>query len=214
MKVEDNKPTTPMAERFRGYLPVVIDVETGGFNAKTDALLELCGIIPTMNQDGLLQPGETIFHHVMPFEGANIEKRALEFTGIDPHHPFRQAISEKEAVNDLFTKIRQVMKTEHCTRAILVAHNATFDHGFVTAAADRSAIKRNPFHPFTTIDTASLAALAYGQTVLAKACEAAKIDFDHDEAHSALYDTQKTAELFCLIVNRWKALGGWQNELR
>ena len=51
--------------------------------------------------------------------------------------------------------------------------------------------------------------LALGQTVLAKACQSARIPFDNKEAHSALYDTERTTELFCHIVNRWKSLGGW-----
>jgi ribonuclease T len=48
-----------------------------------------------------------------------------------------------------------------------------------------------------------------GQTVLAKACQAAGIAFDGQQAHSALYDTERTAELFCFIVNRYQQLGGW-----
>jgi len=198
-----------MAERFRSYLPIVVDVETGGFNSQTDALLEISAAILEMDENGNIKPSEILFHHVIPFEGANIEKSALEFTGIDPYHPFRAAISEKEAITDIFTKIRQAIKNQHCSRALLVGHNATFDHGFVNAASDRCGLKRNPFHPFTTLDTASLAALAFGQTVLAKACVAADIEFDQNEAHSALYDVEKTAELFCLIVNRWHELGGW-----
>ena len=42
-----------------------------------------------------------------------------------------------------------------------------------------------------------------------KACETAGIEFNDREAHSAEYDTRKTAELFCDMVNRWKKLGGW-----
>ena len=201
------KPT--MEERFRGYLPVVIDVETGGFNDKTDALLEISAILIEMDENGFVYLGEMIEHHVIPFEGANMEKAALEFTGIDPYHPFRQAVEEKEALTDTFQKIRAALKRNHCNRAILVGHNAAFDQGFVNAAAERCHMKRNPFHPFSTFDTATLAGLAYGQTVLAKSCKAAGIEFDQNEAHSAIYDTQKTAELFCLIVNRWKEMGGW-----
>ena len=202
-----------MAQRFRGFLPVVIDVETGGFNARTDALLEIAAVIVTMDEDGRLMAKETISYHVKPFEGANIDPAALEFTGIDPYHPLRLAISEKEALENIFKGIRKALKEQGCRRAILVGHNASFDHGFVTAACERCDIKRNPLHPFSTFDTATLAGLAYGQTVLAKACEAAKVNFDASEAHSARYDTEKTAELFCKIVNRWAELGGWQHPM-
>ena len=198
-----------ISKRFRGYLPVVIDVETAGFNSQTDALLEIAAVIIDMKSDGDLYLKETVHCNVEPFRGANLEKSALEFTGIDPTSPFRNAQPEKLALDKIFTPIRKAVKETNCTRAILVGHNATFDHGFVFAAAERTAIKRNPFHPFSSFDTATLSGLAYGQTVLAKACGLAGIAFDGNEAHSAKYDTEKTAELFCKIVNKWQHLGGW-----
>src|SRR5690554_4464812 len=199
-----------MAGRFRGYLPVVVDVETGGFNAATDALLEVAAVLLTMNDDGWLVRGETIVRNVHPFEGANLEKSALEFTGIDPWHPEREALDERTALADVFNPIRKAVKAHNCKRAVLVGHNATFDHNFVFAAATRADIKRNPFHPFSTFDTATLAGLAYGHTVLAQACKLAGIPFSNKEAHSAAYDAEKTADLFCGIVNRWLDLGGFQ----
>ncbi|WP_027859423.1 ribonuclease T [Marinobacterium jannaschii] len=198
-----------MANRFRGFLPVVVDVETAGFNAKTDALLEIAAVTITMDENGYLMPEYSYEAHVEPFEGANLEKAALDFTGIDPYDPERPAVPETEALESLFKPIRKSMKAHDCKRAILVGHNASFDQSFVNAAAERNDIKRNPFHPFSSFDTATLAGLAYGQTVLAKACDVAGIDFDGKKAHSALYDTERTAELFCAIVNRWKDMGGW-----
>ena len=199
----------PISDRFRGFLPVVIDVETGGFNAATDALLEMAAVTLAMDEDGILMPSEIIYHAVIPFEGANVEQAALNFTGIDINDPYRMALEENEALRALFQPIRNAVKDAHCSRAVMVAHNAHFDLGFVNAAVERNGIKRNPFHPFSCFDTATLAGLAYGQTVLAKACEAAEIEFSNDKAHSAAYDAEKTAELFCGIVNRWKDLGGW-----
>lgn len=198
-----------ISNRFRGYLPVVIDVETGGFNAKTDALLEIAAVIIDVKSNGDLYAKETIHCNVEPFRGANIEQSALDFTGIRLNSPLRNAQPEKLALDQIFTPIRKAVKAAHCTRAILVGHNATFDHSFVFAAAERSGIKRNPFHPFSSFDTATLSALAYGHTVLAKSCHLAGIEFDGNEAHSAKYDTEKTAELFCKIINKWKHLGGW-----
>lgn len=197
-----------IVDRFRGFLPVVIDVETGGFNAQSDALLEIAAVVIKMDRDGDIYPGPEMHCHVEPFPGSNIEKSSLEFTGIDPYHPFRQAVSEATALGEIFKPIRAELKETGCNRAILVGHNAFFDHGFLTAAVQRCGIKRNPFHPFSCFDTATLAGLAVGQTVLAKACAAAGIEFSQKEAHSALYDTRKTADLFCYIVNKWKALGG------
>jgi len=200
---------SPMSLRFRGYLPVVVDIECGGFNAQTDAILEISAVILGMNEKGLLGVEQTFFHRVVPFEGSNIEDAALKFTGIDPYHPLRIARSEKDVFTDMFRIIRTALKSNGCKRAILVAHNAHFDHGFINAAAERHDLKRNPFHPFSSFDTATLSGLAYGQTVLARACEAARIEFNNSEAHSAKYDADKTAQLFCTIVNKWKSMGGW-----
>jgi ribonuclease T len=201
-----NEPLLTIDRRFRGFLPVVIDVETGGFDARTDALLEIAAVIIEMDEKGFIHPGAAIDCHVEPFSGANLDPKALAFTGIDPHHPFRFAKPEKDALEEIFNPIRQAIKKHNCKRAILVGHNAFFDLGFLDAAVERTGIKRNPFHPFSTFDTVSLAGLAYGQTVLAKAVVAAGIEWDSREAHSALYDTRKTAELFCAVVNRWREL--------
>lgn len=200
-----------MSQRFRGFLPVVIDVETGGFNPKTDALLEVGATLLTMDADGQLLPDITYTAHISPFAGANVEESALTFTGIRLDSALRQssAVTEAEGLTDLFKLVRKAVKAHDCNRAILVGHNAAFDHGFINAAIERAQIKRNPFHPFSSFDTATLAGFVYGQTVLAKACAAAGIPFDNTQAHSAGYDTERTADLFCAMVNRYKDLGGW-----
>lgn len=200
----------PISQRFRGFLPVVIDVETGGFNSRTDALLEIAATTLTMNEAGELCIDETFDYLIDPFEGANLESSALEFTGIDPFDVDRDSQPEEFVFPELLQHIRSKVKAHDCTRAVLVGHNAHFDHGFLMAAINRCGIKRNPFHPFSMFDTATLSGLAFGQTVLAKSCVAAGLEFCNTAAHSAVYDTEKTAELFCLIVNRWKSLGGWQ----
>ena len=193
-----------IAQRFRGFLPVVVDVETGGFDSQRDALLEIAAIPIIMNADGSVARGETVSTHVVPFPGSNIDPRALEITGIDPTHPFRAALDEKEALDVIFRPIRNAMKQTGCTRAILVGHNAHFDLSFVNAAVRRTGHKRSPFHPFSCLDTVSLGGLALGQTVLSKSVLASGQDWNSEEAHSAVYDTEQTADLFCAIVNQWK----------
>jgi ribonuclease T len=207
--VTDFGPMTMLADRFRGFLPVGIDVETGGFNAQTDALLEVAAVTLCMDGLGILEIDEIYSYQVEPFPNANIEESAIEFTGIDVESGNRETESESSALKDLFQHIRSSVKANDCTRAVMVAHNAHFDLGFMNAAASRCNIKRNPFHPFSCMDTATLGGLAYGQTVLAKACKTAGIEFSNRKAHSAAYDAEKTAELFCGIVNKWQALGGW-----
>tara|TARA_B100001094_G_scaffold332850_2_gene406860 strand:+ start:1995 stop:2636 length:642 start_codon:yes stop_codon:yes gene_type:complete len=206
-------PSQTIKDRFRGYYPVVIDVETAGFNAETDALLEIAATLLDMNEEGDLVLLQTLHFHIEPFPDANIEQSAIEFNGIDPFDLKRGAIREEDALREIFKAVRKQLKRTGCHRAILVAHNATFDKSFVRAATTRCKLKRDPFHPFTTFDTATLSGLVLGQTVLAKACETAQIEFSQAKAHSAQYDTEKTAELFCWMVNRWKTLGGWPVEL-
>jgi len=199
-------PDSGIAARFRGFLPVVVDVETAGFNCKTDALLEVAATILRMNEDGDLHCCETYAYNVEPFKGANLDESALKFTGINPFNPFRMNQPEEHVLREIFRPIRSEVKATGCTRAILVGHNPTFDLNFINAAIERNQIKRNPFHKFSTFDTATLGGLAYGQTVLSRAAQAAGLEWDDSSAHSAKYDTEQTAELFCRIINRWHKL--------
>ncbi|MDR0805922.1 MAG: ribonuclease T [Enterobacteriaceae bacterium] len=205
----DNTTQNSLSERFRGFYPVVIDVETAGFDAKTNALLEIAAFTLKMTDQGWLVRDQSLHFHVNPFEGSILSPEALAFNGIDPTNPLRGAVSEYEALHSIFKMVRKGIKDQNCNRAIVVAHNANFDHSFLMAAAERTGLKRNPFHPFATFDTAALSGLVLGQTVLAKACITAGIPFDSAQAHGALYDTERTTELFCELVNRWKKLGGW-----
>jgi len=193
-----------MANRFRGFLPVVIDVETGGFNCKTDALLEIAAVLLEMDDEGLISRGETIRYHVKPFEGANLEPASLAVNGIDPHHPLRPAIDERDALQRVFREVRRAVRENRCSRAVLVGHNAHFDLGFLNEAVARSSIKRNPFHPFSCFDTATACGIAFGQTVLARAVIAAGLEWDESQAHSASYDAEVTADVFCEVVNRYR----------
>lgn len=198
-----NKHNPPeLKKRFDGYMPVVIDVETAGVYAPKDALLEIAAVLVDYNDAGQLMAKQTFACHVEPFEGANLDPKALEINHIDPYHPFRFAIAEKEAIEQLFQFIEHALKETGCRRGVLVGHNAHFDLSFIKAAAKRCKIGKMPLHAFTCFDTATLAGLALGKTILAKALKAAKIEFNVKEAHSAIYDAEKTAELFCYIVNR------------
>jgi len=193
--------TMLMSQRFRGFLPVVVDVETGGFNEATDALLQIAAVLIDIDEQGRLYCSETVSCHVTPFEGANLDPKSMEVNGIDVDHPFRLAVDEKQALPKIFKPVREALRNQSCSKAILVGHNAHFDLKFLNAAASRSGIKRNPFHPFSTFDTVTLAGLAYGQTVLARSIQSAGMEWDSNEAHSAVYDAEMTAMLFCKIVN-------------
>jgi ribonuclease T len=196
-------------------MPVVVDVETGGFDARKDALLEVAAATLKLDDNGIIQIDEQICRHIMPFEGSNMDPKSMEVNGIDPYNPFRMAVDEPQAMNEIFKFIRASLKKNQCKRAIMVGHNTPMDLNFVNAAAERCKISRNPFHPFSTFDTVSFAGLAYGQTVLSRAVQAAGIEWDNSQAHSASYDTLKTAELFCNIVNRWRKSNGmvWTTQI-
>jgi len=198
-----------IADRFRGFLPVVVDVETGGFDSQNDALLEIAACIIRMDDFGRLFVAETVDVNVEPFEGANINPKSLEITGIVIDSPLRNALPEKEALAQIAQPIRKEVRSTGCQRAILVGHNSFFDLSFINAAIARTDFKRSPFHPFSSFDTATLAGLAFGQTVLSRAVQAAGLGWNESEAHSAIYDTEQTAALFCAIVNRWKILTGF-----
>lgn len=194
---------SPMAKRFRGYLPVVVDVETGGFDWNRHALLEIAAVPIDLDEQGRFVTGETASVHLVPAPGTEIDPKSLEVTGIQLDHPFRLAKPEKEALDHVFAPVRAAVRKHGCQRAILVGHNAHFDLNFLNAAVARVQHKRNPFHPFSVFDTVTLAGIAYGQTVLARAVQAAGMDWSADDAHSAVYDAEQTAKLFCKIANAW-----------
>ncbi|MHC8441844.1 MAG: ribonuclease T [Candidatus Eutrophobiaceae bacterium] len=205
---QEGSVTETLKKRFRGFLPVVVDVETGGFNQQTDALLEVAAVLLDINEQGVWRPAKTLVQYVEPFEGANLNPAAMEVTGIKVDHPFRKqiAVNEKTALNEIFKSVNAHKEKYNCKFAILVGHNAFFDLGFLAAAVGRSKVKHNPFHKFSTFDTVSLAGLHYGQTVLSRAVQAAGFPWDESEAHSARYDAEQTAQLFCHIVNRHEIL--------
>jgi ribonuclease T len=202
----DDQNSSGIDLRFRRFLPVVIDVETGGFIAATDALLEIAAVFVELDENGLLKPGKSMRYHVNPFPDSRLDPASLAVTGIDPYHPLRLAVDEKDAVREIFKEVRKEVKVQKCNRAILVGHNSFFDLQFLNATVERTNIKRNPFHPFSSFDTATLGGLAVGQTVLARAVAAAGFDWDDSQAHSALYDAQMTALLFCEVINRYKPI--------
>lgn len=205
MAPRDSVLSITIKDRFRGFLPVVVDVETAGVEPTKNALLEMCVVLVTMDDQGFLHRGESHFEHILPFSGAELDQKSLAFNQIDPFQPLRFAVDEKVALERLFKPIHMALKKARCQRAVLVGHNAWFDLLFIKEAIKRTGVK-SPFHAFTCFDTATLGGMIYGQTVLAKAAHAAGIKFDPNEAHSAIYDAEKTADLFCEMTNKWRKM--------
>ena len=202
-----DKGVASMARRFRGFLPVVVDLETSGFDSERHGVLEIAALTLRFDEGALVIDARHRWP-VRPFAEAEINPDSLRLTGIDLNDPQRGAISEAEAIKRFFKLVRNQIKAQGCHRGVLVAHNAVFDAAFLRSAAKRANAKRDPFHPFTTIDTAALAAVAYGHTVLREACARAGIGYSKEQAHSALYDAERCALLFCKMVNDWgEAMG-------
>ncbi len=194
---------TTIDKRFRGFLPVVVDLETGGFDAQKHALLELAAVVLDIDENGKLYRKHTIHSHIHPFEGAKIDPESLKVTGIQPNHPLRIAKTEQKALEDLFSALRKHLSDTRCSRAIMVAHNAMFDMAFLQAATARCDIKNSPFHSFSAFDTVTLGGVMTGQTVLSRIAEACGLLYDTKQAHGARYDAELTADIFCQLVNRW-----------
>lgn len=212
--MSDTPPSPRIAERFRGFLPVIVDVETGGFDVERHALLEIAAVVVRMDEQGMLHPEPVVSTHVQPFEGSELDPRSMEITGIDPDHPFRAAVPERQALDLIFKPVRAAVREAGCQRAILVGHNAAFDVAALNAAIRRTQHKKSPFHPFSCFDTVTLGGLAYGQTVLSRVVEASGTRWDSREAHAAIYDAERTAEIFCAVVNRWKQMDDfWRHHL-
>ena len=187
--------------RFRGFLPVVVDVETGGLDTEKSSLLEIAAVEIILDNN-VFKTGESLQINILPHKDTITEQSALDFNGIkDPFSPLRNAIEEKPAITEFMKKIRLWRKKTKCTKCVLVGHNSFFDLEILNAAISRNNIKRNNFHPFTSFDTATLSGVSLGETVLAKALAKANVKFDNSQAHSAIYDATKTADLFCYILN-------------
>ena len=155
-----------------------------------------------MDAEGKLARGATHNFHVSPSRAAASIRCRLRSPASTRDHPLRPALPERDALQRVFREIRHRVRDYSCRRAILVGHNAAFDLGFLNAAVARAEVKRNPFHPFSCFDTATLAGAALGQTVLAKAVRVAGFEWDPGSAHSARYDAERSADLFCLVCNR------------
>ena len=191
--------TRKLKNLFAGFLPVVVDVETAGVNASTDALLEVAACVLVVD-DGRLVPGPIWHEHIQPFEGAHLDQGALLINRIIPDHPLRFAKTECDALSSLHEFVEKHRVEQSCHRAILVGHNAHFDLDFINAVCKRLGIC-SPFHRFRVLDTVTLSMVQLGVSVLAKALIRTKLGYDAEEAHGALYDTIQTAKLFCHLYH-------------
>ena len=90
-----------LSERFRGYLPVVLDLETGGFDHQVNPILELACCFVQMQDDRLSIKGQESWN-VQPVDGMVVEPASLKVTGIDLDDPHRDAMDEASVLKDFF----------------------------------------------------------------------------------------------------------------
>ena len=190
--------TLPMQNRFRGFMPVVIDVECGGF-IPYRCTVGNCRSVVGDSGDGSLAAWGNWRYHVQPFP-APTSNGVTRCDGLSILFTRYAQRFQRRSAHAIVQEISQAMKDNDCTRAILVGHNACFDLNFLNAAVARTEIKRNPFHPFSSFDTATLAGVAFGQTGYRSRFKRPESLGIRTNAFGA-YDAQQTADCFARSAN-------------
>jgi DNA polymerase-3 subunit epsilon len=172
---------------------IIFDTETTGLDNRTDRIIEIGGIelfnhFPT---------GRTLHIYISP--------------GDQKVHPDALAV---HGITDEFLKDKQPFAL--VAQEILdffgdgkwIAHNATFDMGFINAELARMALP--PISPEYVTDTLSMARRKHpmGPNSLDALCRRYGIDNSHRAKHGALLDSELLAEVYIeMIGGRQTALG-------
>ncbi|WP_284778230.1 DNA polymerase III subunit epsilon [Agrobacterium sp. lyk4-40-TYG-31] len=172
---------------------IIFDTETTGLESKVDRIIEIGGIelfnhFPT---------GRTIHLFINP-EDRKVHPDALAVHGITDDF-----LKDKPKFGEVVQEIRNFFEG-----ARWVAHNATFDMGFINAEFSRLGIEAVP--PELVTDTLSMARRKHpmGPNSLDALCRRYGIDNSHRTKHGALLDSELLAEVYIeMIGGRQTALG-------
>ena len=94
--IKSNTNKSLFAQRFRGYFPVVIDVETAGFNAQTDALLEIAATTLSLDENsGQFSLDKTITSQ----DDSSIPSNNEQFLKLGSNVPFQRQFTSNDLSN-------------------------------------------------------------------------------------------------------------------
>lgn len=172
---------------------IIFDTETTGLESKVDRVIEIGGI-ELINH---FPTGRFIHLYINP-EDRKVHPDALAVHGITD-----EFLLDKPKFADVVAQIRDFFEG-----ARWVAHNATFDMGFINAEFARLGIE--PVPPELVTDTLSLARRKHpmGPNSLDALCRRYGVDNSRRDKHGALLDSELLAEVYIeMIGGRQTALG-------
>lgn len=169
-----------------------VDIETTGLDPRTHEIIEL-GVVLARIKDDVLEVTGQLDLKIHP-------------THIETADPVALRVNGYTEADWLFgVSIEDALKTfaEKTAGAIFVAHNATFDYGFIETNLKRYNIE-NKMH-YHKLDTISIAfGILHtnddvGRLSLRALCE--KYGIENKAAHSAFADAYATYEVFKKLMN-------------
>ncbi len=161
---------------------VVFDLETTGFSSEENNIIEIGAV---------------------RIEGRKITGRFSTF--VNPKEPIPYRIEKLTGINDAmvadapFINDALTQFAKFCEGAVFVAHNATFDMGFLSAKEEAAGMGRT----YSYVDTLEMARLLVPEIArfkLDSLCKHFKISLENH--HRAVDDAEATAHIFLKLIER------------
>lgn len=190
MLVDDGVPIAykPTDRNLKEATYVVFDVETTGLSNQYDQIIELAAV--------KVKDGEIIDK----FERFSNPHEKLSETIINLTHITDDMLVDAPEIEEVLTEFK-----EWVGDAIFVAHNASFDMGFIDTGYERLGFGPSTNGVIDTLELSRTINTEYGKhglNFLAK-----KYSVELTQHHRAIYDTEATAYIFIKMVQQMKELG-------
>lgn len=190
MLVDDGVPIAykPTDRDLKEATYVVFDVETTGLSNQYDQIIELAAV--------KVKDGEIIDK----FERFSNPHEKLSETIINLTHITDDMLTDAPEIEEVLTEFK-----EWVGDAIFVAHNASFDMGFIDTGYERLGFGPSTNGVIDTLELSRTINTEYGKhglNFLAK-----KYGVELTQHHRAIYDTEATAYIFIKMVQQMKELG-------
>ncbi|MEJ7535409.1 PolC-type DNA polymerase III [Staphylococcus hominis] len=190
MLVDDGVPIAykPTDRNLKDATYVVFDVETTGLSNQYDQIIELAAV--------KVKDGEIIDK----FERFSNPHEKLSETIINLTHITDDMLVDAPEIEEVLTEFK-----EWVGDAIFVAHNASFDMGFIDTGYERLGFGPSTNGVIDTLELSRTINTEYGKhglNFLAK-----KYGVELTQHHRAIYDTEATAYIFIKMVQQMKELG-------